>query len=82
MRGARHHLSTAGCLLIYGPFLEGDVPTAQGNLDFDASLRRENGTWGIRQREAVERCALEAGLRLRQRIPMPANNLLLVFRHA
>lgn len=79
MRGAKRHMAPGGRLVLYGPFLEGDVPTAQGNLDFDASLRRQNPAWGIRQREAVERCAHEAGLRLRQRIPMPANNLLLVF---
>lgn len=79
MRGARRHLADGGRVLIYGPFIEGDVPTAQSNLDFDASLRRQHPDWGIRQREAVERCAHDAGLRLRQRIPMPANNLLLVF---
>lgn len=79
MRGAKRHLAPIGRLVLYGPFLEGDVPTAPGNLDFDASLRRQNPAWGIRQREAVERCAHEAGLRLRQRMPMPANNLLLVF---
>lgn len=81
MHGVKRHLGAGGKLVLYGPFLEGDVPTAQGNLDFDASLRRQNPSWGIRQREAVERCALDAGLRLRQRIPMPANNLLLVFGH-
>ncbi len=79
MHGARRHLAHDGQLLIYGPFLEGDVPTTPSNLDFDASLRRQNPAWGIRQREAVERCAQDAGLRLRLRIPMPANNLLLVF---
>lgn len=79
MRGAQRHLAGDGRLLIYGPFLEGDVPTAPSNLDFDASLRRQHPAWGIRQREAVERCALTVGLRLRQRISMPANNLLLVF---
>lgn len=79
MRGTQRHLAPRGRLLLYGPFLEGDVPTAPSNLEFDASLRRQNPDWGIRQREAVERCAREAGLRLRQRVPMPANNLLLVF---
>lgn len=80
MRGAVQHLkSNGGQLLIYGPFLENGVPTSPGNLAFDESLRTQNPAWGIRQREAVEQCALRSGLHLRQRIEMPANNLLLVF---
>lgn len=82
MQGVRRHLAPDGQLLLYGPFLEGDVPTAASNHEFDASLRRQHPAWGIRQREAVERCAHDAGLRLRQRIPMPSNNLLLVFKPA
>jgi SAM-dependent methyltransferase len=82
MNGAHRHLAPDGQLLLYGPFLEGDVPTAPSNHEFDASLRRQHPDWGIRQREAVERCAHDAGLRLRQRIPMPSNNLLLVFKPA
>jgi hypothetical protein len=82
MHGASRHLAPDGQLLIYGPFLEGDVPTAESNLAFDASLRRQHPAWGLRQREAVERCAHEAGLRLRLRLPMPSNNLMLVFKRA
>ncbi len=82
MQGAARHLAPQGQLLLYGPFLEGDVPTVPSNLAFDASLRRQDPAWGLRQREAVERCAQDAGLRLRLRLPMPANNLLLAFGHA
>ncbi|PKO28959.1 MAG: SAM-dependent methyltransferase [Betaproteobacteria bacterium HGW-Betaproteobacteria-9] len=80
MQGARRHLAAdSGLLLIYGPFLEHGVPTSPGNRDFDASLRTQNPVWGLRQREAVEEEATRCGLRLRQRLAMPANNLLLVF---
>jgi hypothetical protein len=80
MQGARRHLvKDSGLLLIYGPFLEHAAPTSPGNLDFDASLRTQNPVWGLRQREAVEEEAARCGLRLRQRLAMPANNLLLVF---
>lgn len=80
MRGARRHLAPEhGLLLIYGPFLEEGVPTSPGNLAFDESLRAQNPAWGIRQREAMVHCAEHAGLQLRERIEMPANNLLLVF---
>lgn len=80
MHGAARYLSPdGGRLLLYGPFLEEGVPTSPGNLSFDDSLRAQNPAWGIRQREAVEQCAQAAGLRLHQRIEMPAHNLLLVF---
>ncbi len=80
MQGAARHLAPDGQLLVYGPFLEADVPTSPGNEAFDASLREQDPTWGLRTREAVQAQAQLAGLRLRQRVPMPANNLLLVFR--
>lgn len=80
MQGAARHLATDGQLLVYGPFLEADVPTSPGNQSFDASLREQDPAWGLRTRQAVQAQAQQAGLRLHQRVPMPANNLLLVFR--
>ncbi|KQP22173.1 DUF938 domain-containing protein [Pseudorhodoferax sp. Leaf267] len=82
MRGAARHLGAQGQLLTYGPYLEQGVPTSQGNLDFDADLRRRHPAWGIRAREDVQATAASAGLRLVQRVQMPANNLLLVFGRA
>lgn len=79
MRGAARHLTPQGVLITYGPYLEDGVPTSEGNLAFDASLRRENGEWGIRRREDVEEAAHQAGLVLRERHAMPANNLLLAW---
>jgi hypothetical protein len=76
---AAQRLAPAGWLLTYGPYLEPGVPTAPSNLDFDASLRARNPAWGLRRREAVEAEAARAGLRLRERVAMPANNLLLVW---
>ena len=79
MQGAARHLTPQGVLVTYGPYLEDHVPTSEGNLAFDASLRSENAEWGIRRREDVEREAQQAGLTLRERHAMPANNLLLVW---
>ena len=78
--GAARHLKHDGLLLIYGPFFEDDVVTAQSNLDFDASLHAQNPQWGIRQRSAVEAAARHVGLCLSGRFAMPANNLMLVFK--
>ncbi len=80
MQGAARYLTADGVLITYGPYLERDVPTSQGNLDFDVSLRETNAEWGIRWLDDVERQAALEGLRLSARIQMPANNLLLVFK--
>ena len=82
MQGSARHLAPGGLLVTYGPYLEDDVPTAPGNLAFDESLRARNPAWGIRRREDVEQEARRAGLALRERHAMPANNLLLVFARA
>jgi SAM-dependent methyltransferase len=82
MRGAARHLAPEGVLITYGPYLEDGVPTAPGNLAFDLSLRARNPAWGIRQLPEVKTEAQRAGLALRGRHTMPANNLLLVFAHS
>lgn len=79
MRGAARHLSAQGLLFTYGPYLEDEVPTSAGNLAFDADLRTRNPAWGLRRREDVSQEAALAGLALRERVAMPANNLLLVW---
>ena len=80
MRGAARHLAPDGVLVTYGPYLEDDVPTSPGNAAFDLDLRRRDASWGLRRREDVEVEATHAGLALRERVAMPANNLLLVWQ--
>lgn len=82
MRGAARHLSPHGMLITYGPYLEDDVPTSEGNLRFDESLRGTHPDWGIRRLEAVAEQAAQVGLVLNARHAMPANNLLLVWTRA
>ncbi len=82
MQGSVHHLAPGGVLITYGPYLEDDVVTSEGNVAFDQSLRERNPAWGIRRREDVQQQAERAGLRLLQRHAMPANNLLLVWSRA
>jgi hypothetical protein len=79
MQGAARHLAPGGLLVTYGPYLEDDVPTAPGNVAFDADLRARNPAWGLRRREDVAAVAAQAGLRLLDRVAMPANNLLLAW---
>ena len=79
MRGSARHLAPGGQLITYGPYLEDDVPTSTGNLEFDHSLKARNPAWGIRQLKDVEAEAAVAGLKLHARHAMPANNLLLAW---
>jgi SAM-dependent methyltransferase len=79
MQGCARHLAPRGLLVLYGPYLEDDIPTAPGNLAFDKSLRIQNPQWGIRRLEDVKKEAERVGLSLRERHAMPANNLILVF---
>lgn len=79
LRGAARYLAPQGRLVTYGPYLEADVPTAPSNLAFDASLRQRDPDWGIRALADVVVAAEDGGLRLLERVAMPANNLLLVF---
>ena len=79
MQGAARHLSAHGVLVVYGPYMERDVPTSPGNLAFDRSLRARDPAWGIRALEDVVAQARLAGLELKERIEMPVNNLMLVF---
>lgn len=80
MAGTSRHLTPGGLLIIYGPFFEEGVVPAPSNLAFDDSLRQQNRQWGIRRREAVDQAAAQHGLLARQRVSMPANNLLLVYQ--
>jgi hypothetical protein len=80
MAGAGRLLPSGGGLFLYGPYIERGVETAPSNLAFDLSLRSRDPAWGIRHLDAVTAAAAGQGLALAERIAMPANNLVLVFR--
>ena len=69
-------------VVLYGPFFEADVETAESNRQFDAGLRSRNARWGIRDVADVDRVARAHGLSRTARYAMPANNLVLVYRTA
>ena len=80
IRNAARILPKRGQLILYGPFVRPDHPTAASNLAFDADLRARNPAWGIRNLTAITTEA--AGFDPLEIIGMPANNLMLVFRRA
>lgn len=79
MHGAARHLAAHGQLVTYGPYYEDDVETAPSNVAFDQDLQRRNPEWGVRRLADVAAQAAIVGLELRERVAMPANNLLLVW---
>jgi len=79
MAGAGRVLPAGGKLILYGPYLEADVPTAPSNFAFDESLKARDPAWGLRDLAAVEALAAANGFARVERIAMPANNLIVVF---
>lgn len=82
MDAAARFLAPGGLLLLYGPFLFDDGSDAPSNLAFDADLRARDPAWGVRRLADVVAEAARVGLVLRERVAMPANNLVLVFARA
>ena len=81
IEGASRILPIGGILYLYGPFKQGGEHTAPSNQAFDQSLRAKNPEWGLRDLEQVEAVARSKHLALVQTIPMPANNLSVVFKY-
>ncbi|WP_413163501.1 DUF938 domain-containing protein [Capilliphycus salinus ALCB114379] len=80
MAGAGRILPDGGILYLYGPFKQGGKHTAESNKMFDESLRLSNREWGVRDLEEVIDIAQNHALKHIETIPMPANNLSVVFQ--
>jgi SAM-dependent methyltransferase len=78
--GAARALPAGGLLYLYGPYKIGGEHTAPSNRDFDLDLRARNRGWGIRDLDDVTALAEGHGFKLAETIPMPANNLSVIFR--
>ena len=77
--GASRILPTGGILYIYGPFKQGGQHTAPSNMVFDESLQMRNPEWGVRNLDQVVAIAQAQNLSLVKTVPMPANNLSVIF---
>jgi SAM-dependent methyltransferase len=80
LAGAERVLPEGGLLFLYGPFREGGVHTTPSNAAFDADLRARDSSWGVRDLDEIAGHAARHGFAAPERIPMPANNLTVVFR--
>jgi hypothetical protein len=81
MKGAEKILQSGGILYLYGPYKQEGKHTAPSNEAFDQSLQFRNPDWGVRNLEDVVELAEKHQLNLHKIIPMPANNLSLIFHH-
>ena len=77
--GAGRYLRADGRLFLYGPFKRDGKHTAMSNAVFDTSLREQDAEWGVRDIADLEKLAAGVGLALIETVPMPANNMILVF---
>ncbi|HLX22692.1 MAG TPA: DUF938 domain-containing protein [Usitatibacter sp.] len=80
MRGAGEILRPGGVLVTYGPYRRDGAHTAPSNETFDAWLKERDPRFGVRDLEEVAAAAKAEGLELDEAVPMPANNLTVVFR--
>lgn len=80
LAGAGQLLAAGAPLIVYGPFRQADIPLAPTNAAFDSDLRARNPEWGLRRLEDLDALACLHGLRRTALYPMPANNLMLVWR--
>ena len=72
--------SGAKTIVTYGPYaIAGDFQ-ADSNIAFNQSLRARNPSWGIRDVNDVARVAASCGFRHDETVPMPVNNLMLIFK--
>jgi hypothetical protein len=78
--GAARLRAPGAPLILYGPWLEEDVPPAPSNLDFDSDLRLRDPQWGLRKVEDFAAAGDERSLRLVETRHMPANNMMLLLR--
>ena len=67
-------LAPGGVFLLYGPFNENGRYTAPSNARFDAWLKAQDPGMGVRDRDWLDELARAAGMRLREAVPMPADN--------
>lgn len=74
--GAARLLAPGAPLILYGPWIEDDVPTVPSNQVFDMDLRARDAQWGLRNLGDFTREAESRGLVLEERRAMPANNIM------
>ena len=74
-------LKPNGYFALYGPFSFAGKHTSDGNESFDAMLKQQSTSMGIRDKSELDELAFEAGLDFHEQLNLPANNCVLVWRN-
>jgi len=77
--GVGQALEAGGVFCLYGPFNYNGNYTSESNARFDQWLRERDPLSGVRDFEALQALAGQAGLLLKEDYEMPANNRTLVW---
>lgn len=77
--GLGKKLKPRGVFCLYGPFNVGGKYTSDSNRAFDIQLKSQDPEMGLRDVQALEALANKNDISLIDRVPMPANNMTLVF---
>ncbi len=78
--GIARLLPAGARFFLYGPFIRQGRYSGENDARFDAALRTRGTGSGLRDVEELETLARGLGLHLEQTVPMPANNLMLIWR--
>ncbi|MFT6436990.1 MAG: hypothetical protein ACJAVI_005064, partial [Candidatus Azotimanducaceae bacterium] len=74
IEGVSRHLKSGARYLQYGPFIHQGKFNSEGNQQFHQTLGETNPEWGLREIDNVIYLAESNGLKLEQKVDMPANN--------
>lgn len=72
-------LKTGGIMVTYGPYSVNGQITPESNVRFDAGLKAQNSSWGLRDVADLEIEGKKNGMVLVAMFDMPANNKTLVW---
>lgn len=73
-------LDKQGYFCLYGPFNYNGQFSSESNAHFDVWLKQRDSLSGVRDFEALQSLAEQAGLKLIEDVAMPANNRILVWQ--
>jgi hypothetical protein len=79
IEGVSRHLKPGARYFQYGPFIHQGEFNSAGNQQFHQTLGETNPHWGLREIDNVIYLAESNGLKLEQKVDMPANNTSLIF---
>jgi len=72
-------LNSGGLFILYGPFNYNQQYTSESNARFDIWLKQRDPQSGIRDFEALDKLANNAGMKIKEDYALPANNRILVW---